>query len=55
VLDTVFIGLGVLPALLGLVRAARGLRPATPIERDVRPELRRVALPRSVVSAPVAG
>jgi nitric oxide reductase subunit B len=41
--DTVFIGLGVVPLLAGLLRATRGLRPATPIERTVPAELRRVA------------
>jgi nitric oxide reductase subunit B len=33
--DAVFIGLGVVPLVLGLVRAFRHRRPVTPIERDV--------------------
>jgi nitric oxide reductase subunit B len=33
--DAIFIGLGVVPLVIGLVRAFRHRRPATPIERDV--------------------
>jgi nitric oxide reductase subunit B len=33
--DTIFIGLGVVPLVLGLCRAFRHRRPVTPIERDV--------------------
>ena len=43
--DLVFIGLGVVPLLLGFVKAWGGLRPPTPVEEPVRRELRRVAPP----------
>ncbi|GJM20608.1 MAG: nitric-oxide reductase large subunit [Planctomycetota bacterium] len=43
--DMIFIGLGVVPLLLGLWQAFRNPRPDTPIEEPVREELRFIAPP----------
>jgi len=43
--DTIFIVAGIVPLLLGLLRAWRHRRPLTPIEEPVRHELRRLAPP----------
>jgi len=51
--DMIFIGLGVVPLLVGLWRAFRNPRPATPIEEPVRAELRFLAPP--LVERPRSG
>ena len=43
--DTIFIGFGVVPLLLGLLHAFRNPRPLTPIEEPLRSELRHIAPP----------
>lgn len=43
--DMIFIGLGVVPLLLGLIVGFRNMRPATPIEEPLRAELRHIAPP----------
>jgi hypothetical protein len=43
--DMIFIGLGIVPLLLGLWQALRNPRPLTPIEDPVRTEVRHIAAP----------
>lgn len=46
--DTIFIGLGIVPLLLGLWKAFRNVRPLTPQELPTRSELRYLAPPLEV-------
>jgi nitric oxide reductase subunit B len=50
--DMIFIGLGVVPLLLGFWKALRNPRPLTPIEDPVRSELRHIAPPLVQVGTP---
>jgi len=46
--DTIFIVLGVVPLVLGLLKAFVSMRPATPIEEAVRSEVRHLAPPLDI-------